>query len=384
MKHSHKIKVLAVLFNCVAAILFFPFLVAQWIRKRPARAEYRRILIVELWGIGDLVLMSSIMSDIRNAFPSAQVSVLCKSAGKALLGNSAMCDEFIEFDFPWTHFSGKYRLTEWDWRGLVRTVKKLREKKFDVALAARGDGRENLLLFITGAKRRIGYGWKGGGFFLTDRLIYDAGHMHRVDAWAGVVRHAGIAVERPHPQLSVSKDAETRVDNFLKTHERGHGGLLVGIHPGASRKIRCWPLEKFARVAESVRERYGATIAVFVEPDGYGELIPIRGEYVKARLPLEDLVACIKRLDLLICNESGPMHIAAAFDVPVVAIFGAGVPTKFSPCGFRHSVVIKDDIPCRPCFDHCTQAEPLCITGITEADVLAHVDRRLEELITSP
>jgi heptosyltransferase-2 len=351
--------------------------------KKPASSEYKKILLVELWGIGDLVLMSSIVNDLRRKFPTARMSLLSKPEGRELFEESGIFDAFIEFHFPWTTFTRKYRLWNWDWRGLVRTARRLREERFDLALTVRGDFREHILFFLTGIRRRVGYGVKGGGFFLTDHLHCDYRNTHRIDAWTAIANHVGTQVRDPHPSLSVSRDAEERVAKFLRDSAIGDKDLVVGIHPGAGVKVRRWPLERFATLAEYIRDEYHAKIVVLIEPGGYGEQLPMRGEFARAKVPLKELVALTKRLDMLICNEAGPMHVAVALNIPVVAIFGAGTPVWFGPRGKGHEVVMRERVACRPCADYCRFKDPFCITSVSVNDVQRRVDKTLKELALS-
>ena len=112
----------------------------------------RRILVMELWGIGDVVMMSAVLAPLRKAYPQAEICVLCQDHGREVLGQNKEISRFHCFKFPWTVFHGKYFFWTWDWRGLWRTLRALRQEKFDLILDARGDPRNDLLSFMTGAR----------------------------------------------------------------------------------------------------------------------------------------------------------------------------------------------------------------------------------------
>lgn len=358
------------------AIFFIPVIINKTVKKEKV-SNPRNILIIELWGIGDLVMMSSILKPLKENYPNARITILSKEAGKVLFFDNPYIDSFVVFDFPWTRFRKKYRLWRWDWPGLLRIIVRLRKEKFDLILDARGDIRNNFLSFFSGGKMRLGYSWTGGGFFLTDNLNDEHKNSHRVDAWLNLLSYLGLPMNKCKPYLYVSKNEEMLVDALLKTNGVTNGDLLVGVHPGARIKTRCWPLDRFAKVTEYVRDTYKAKVIVFLEPESYGDEIPINGEYFKVKLTLRELVALIKKLDLLICNDGGAMHIATAVDTAVAAIFGPTNPVWFGPYGTNNTIIIENGIPCRSCFDYCRFSQPICLSDITVEMVVEAVDKIL-------
>jgi len=340
-----------------------------------------KILIIELWGIGDLVIMSSVLKALKDNFPKAEITLLSKPVGKVLFKSPSYIDEVIEFNFPWTRFKGKYKFWNWDWKGIIKVIKKLMREKFDLILDARGDFRNNLLSFLIGGRRRVGYKWTGGGYFLTDTVLFDYRNKHRVEAWIKLLSYLNIKGDDVKPYICVAEDEEKWADEFLRNHNINSEGLVIGIHPGARIKTRCWALDKFAKVAENIRGTYKTKIIIFVEPGGYGESILINTDFIKVDVCLRKLVALIKRLNLLICNDGGAMHIATAVETPTISIFGPTNPVWFGPYGDSNSVVIKENIKCRPCFDYCKYSEPFCLTGISVDEVSGCIDKKILSMI---
>lgn len=358
-------KVCIVFLDLFVCVLFLVPLALAAIFNRKKSLYPRKILIMELWGIGDLVMMSAILKPLKENYPKARITVLSKEVSKTLFKDDSRVDEFINFYFPWTRFRKKYALWSWDWPGLFRIIARLRKEKFDLVLDARGDIRNNLLSFLSGGKIRLGYGWRGGGFFLTDNLRDAGKNLHRIDAWVNLLKYLRIGADNCEPYLSVNKEEEAFADDFLEANGISRKDLLVGIHPGAGIKTRCWPLERFARTAEYARDICKSRVIIFLEPEGYGAEIPIEGESLKVKLNLRQLTGLIKRLDLLICNDGGVMHIATAVNTAVVAIFGPGSPSWFGPYGAKSTMILENDIPCRPCFDYCKHNKAICLDRIT-------------------
>lgn len=363
------------------AIAFFLFIDRLFVKSFPRKkkeVKLCRALIIEIWGIGDIVLMTSVVETLRKNFPNVSFDLLCKPLAKGLLSGDNFFKEFITFDFPWTRFKGKYRIWNWDYLGLIKLILKLRKNKYDLILDARGDIRNNLLSFLVNGKKRVGYNWSGGGLFLTDLLSFDMRDKHRVDAWIGILNYLGLEIYHANPKLCISEKSRIWSEKFFSDSGITKGDLVVGIHPGARIKTRCWDIEKFSEVAKYIKEKYRAKIIVFVEPEGYGDNISVSEDsFIKIRSSLDNLTASIKRLDLFICNDGGPMHIAAALNVPLIAVFGPTDPVRFGPLGINSRLIIKNDFPCRPCFDYCNYHEALCLKGINTREVLAVVDKHL-------
>ncbi|MDP2939814.1 MAG: glycosyltransferase family 9 protein [Candidatus Omnitrophota bacterium] len=372
-KFFKKNKLIIYLLDKLIFIVFLPVIILDK-TKRKKSSNFYNILIIELWGIGDLVMMSPILKSLKSGFPQARITLLSKNFGKDLLGNCEYVDKFVEFDFPWTRFKGKYRLWDWDWKSLIRIIKKLKKEKFDLVLDARGDIRNNLLSFLVGTEKRVGYGWRGAGYFLTDIGSPDFKLQHRSKAWINLLFHLGIKEISDKPFISIERKAADGATDFLRNQGIRDGELVIGIHPGAGVKTRCWPLDRFAKVAEYIRDNYHAKILVFVEPGGYANDIPVKGEILKVKLVLRELITLISKLDLLICNDSGVMHIASAVDTQTIAIFGPGDITKIGPIGDKCKVVMKQNVSCRPCFDNCKFDRPFCLDAIKVVEVIEAVD----------
>lgn len=344
-----------------------------------ARADPSKILVLEFWQLGDAVLAEPFLRALRHRFPAAEISLLCKSPTRTLLTPSGLIDRFLIADIPWTAFERKYALERYGDADFLALVRRLRAEKFDVTLDARMDLRSNLLTWSIGAPRRIGFDAPGGCSLLTDRVPPPAGASHKVEDWLALLAPFGVipeAVVTP-PELVVP--AEDSVRGLHSLHEAGFaaGAMLIAVHPSARQAVRRWPLERFGQLVRALASRPGVQVLLIQDPDGYAaELGDIPG-VVTTRPSLSELPAQLQCCDLFIGNDSGPAHIAAAVGVPTLTIFGPQASAWYRPYGDGHRVVQLDNIACRPCFDHCTQSENFCITGISLARVLADVDEML-------
>jgi len=341
----------------------------------------KKILFIEIWGLGDLVMLSPALMNVRNEFTAAKITLLAKPHASPIFQHDGLVNTFYSFDFPWTKHKGKYFLWKWNWISLFKVIKHLRQEKFDLVFDARGDFRNNLLSFLIGAKRRVGYAWTGGGYFLTDVASLRYKDSHRVEAWLGLLEHMNIKTKHIEPALTITEGEKEWAALFLKSKGVKNGEFLIGMHPGAGVKTRCWPLERFGNIAEKLSNKYKTKIVVFISPDGYAEDFPVRPEYIKVKVPLRQLMALIGRMNILICNDAGPMHIACALRVPLLAIFGPQKPEWFGPRGEKNAIVIHDNVSCRPCFDFCKFEMAHCLTDITETQVYEAATKVMDGLL---
>lgn len=339
----------------------------------------KKILVLELWGLGDLVMMSSVLGSLKKNYPNAEITLLVKPHASILLKHNNNIDKFIEFDFPWTKFRRKYEIWRWDWKGLIRVIKNIRRKRFDLAICARGDIRNNILMFLIQAARRVGYDFTGGAYFLTDVVGKKRTRKHRIEDWCRLIEYLGIDLRKFCPKIYISEAESKQAEKFLLNHNINKGDFIIGIHPGARIAVRRWPLERFVAVAKHIKNKYKAKVIIFIGPDGYGEDIP--GDYTRAKLSLRGMIALMSKLSLFLCNDSGPMHIATALNISVVALYGPTDPQWFGPYGETHRIVIKEGFKCRPCYDYCRYKNPLCIIQISVDEVVTEIDRKMVKIV---
>jgi heptosyltransferase-2 len=255
----------------------------------------------------------------------------------------------IPFVFPWTAFKKKYNLIHWPWRELASLARQLRSRRFDIAVSARWDPRDHLLLRLTGAGRRVGFPRLQSGLFLTERLPLPGPVAHRYEHWRIMGRHLGI--ELPARDQIVSP-------------ARASGAVL--IHSGAAQPIRVWPLERFQMLAIQLRQNHH-TVQVVCDP-AQREWWSSHGENVLVPANLAELMALLDGAGLFVGNDSGPGHLAAIMGVPTFTLFGNNLPGLFAPLHPEAQWMEGGPCPYKPCFDSCRFAKPECLLSTSAAD----------------
>ena len=345
----------------------------------------RRALLFRLERIGDLLMTLGAIGAIRARLPEVELRLVVGSWNAPLAGCMAAIDAVETFDVPWLSRERPGSTL----RTAAAQSAAWRRHGFDLAINFEPDIRSNALVAGSGARRRIGYASGGGGGFLTDVLDYDrtihssANAQRLVDRVLPAEQFPPAADSSNRIPLLIPRAARETAGQLLAAHDRP--GPLIGINPGAGRLIKEWPPERFAAVAAALAADDGATIVLLgaegdrEQADGVRQALPsdIALIDIVGQVPLLELAAVLTRLAVLITGDTGPAHLAAAVDTPVVAIFGPTDPNRYRPLT-PHSEVVHADLWCRPCGrlrrppKRCTHGTPDCLTGVeTEAVVAA-------------
>ena len=308
----------------------------------------RVIHLALLWGIGDAVTALPLIHAIKRKWPAARL---------VLLGKAWLCDlfadegtEFGTLEAPWTAFSGKYRLWDRSWRRFARQLAAIRRRPADLWINFRLDPRDVILARCSGARSIAGFSAAGAGRWLAYDFPVDAESFLKL--YSGAVA-AGLA-------QAITGERPAAIPEFANLPPRTRDRRRVIVAFGASHPIRRWDPAKIACVVDGLRGR-GLDVTTIDESWRGG---------------LNDLKAAIAQADLFVGADSGPLHIASALNVPTIAVFGPGSLDRFAPRRISDRA-LAEPIACRPCFDQCPYATPLCLDRLEPAGVLAEIDALL-------
>jgi ADP-heptose:LPS heptosyltransferase len=351
---------------------------------QPSRASspapVRRVLLLRLERIGDLLMVLDAIADARAAFSGADIDLAVGSWNLDLARLIRGIHTIEVADVPWLA-----RGNDGDsWRALGAKARAWRSRRYDVVINFEPDIRSNYLAWRTGAPRRAGYWTGGGGAFLTDAFAYEPSRHVGENARTLIARVAGQgATPNPTPRtastLAPPEAAHARAAQLLGSAVRP----LVGVHVSGGRESKQWHLDRFAQVARTLARDRGATIVLTGSTGDRPLVDAVRAQLggvsvidVTGQLNLPELAAVLSRLDLLVTGDTGPMHLASAVDTPLVALFGPSDPARYGPASSRQKV-LRVQLPCSPCGqvrlppERCRGHVPDCMDGIQVAAVVA-------------
>jgi heptosyltransferase-2 len=341
------------------------------------QAQWRKVLLLQTSFLGDTVLTLPLIDEIRRRFPSSHLAVLCNPIGRELLQDHPAIDELIVDD---------KKHGDKGFSGLRRKAELLKQKSFTIALTPHKSLRTALLLWLAAIPCRVGFRQSKGWFLFHHRAWRDPSR-HDVERNLSVLQAVGLARGDYQPELRLPIADSRRGAVVNKLHELGYDPSrpLIGINPGSVWPMKRWSVEGFARVVDGACETYGCQAILFGAPEDREIAAKVeslcRSKPINSagRLSLTDLPAAISLCQVFVTNDSGPMHIAAACDVPTVAIFCATAPSQgFYPYA-SNAIVVQKNLACRPCSPHGGRRCPLgsedCIRQIEAGPVLAAVQR---------
>jgi ADP-heptose:LPS heptosyltransferase len=346
---------------------FFESLVAPIVKftgpeRSEVESEPRRILVVEYW------------------YPKAHIAILASPRVIPLLEGQGLVDEVIQVNVPWAqHLSRWKKYVSPQWWDFFRCIGRLRAKRFDLGFTARADIRDNLLLWLARVRQRVGYGFAYGESLLTDSVTPDMSRPHYCDRWLHLLEHLGKPVLDRRPELKVGQEERSTARRFLADSGIQDTDVLIGVHSGARNRVRQWGEENFSQIAQRLTQAFPVKVLWFREP-GSSDASNLPG-LVPVDLPLQEFLAVLSECRLLVCNDTGPMHLATALDVPVVAVFGPGMPAWWGPRSSGSRVVLQDAVWCRPCFDYCVFDQPYCLRTLDVASVFEAASDVLSSLL---
>jgi heptosyltransferase-2 len=314
------------------------------------------LLVVILWGLGDLVLATPFL---RAASEKFEVTLLAKPHALELGARLWPSVDVVSFVAPWTAFHGKYRWWNWPWLKMAALRSALRARHFEVAVSARHDPRDHLLMFFVHTPRRIGFPRLGSQRFLTHPLAPPAAAAHRSEHWKIVARQLGLTLP---PSL-----------RFTVLPEQGRLRTLL-IHTGAAQLIRSWPLDRYQRLCRKLREA-GFTVHVACDPGQREWWLKAGEKEVSTPVHVDELCALLGTVRAFIGNDSGPGHIAAALGLPTFTIFGPQLPEWFAPMSPRAQWIDGKPCPYKPCSDYCHFPVAYCLEWTTEDEVWSRVTK---------
>lgn len=352
----------------------------------PGKGRYKdikRILVKGTNWVGDTIISFPTVYSLRRLFPKAHISVLVKSHLAELWEANPDVDEIIPYVMP----RGASRIL-----GELRIARLIRNKTIDLAVIFPRSFSSALMVFLGGIPRRIGYKGEGRNLLLTERIdcATELLRRHRMYYYLHLIDCLGHCPFPPLPSLSLNGNQERWAKTFL-SHNRLHGKLLIGFNPGATYgEAKCWPPERFIALGKRLQRGHDASILLFGSSrPNEGELNAAIAEGIgegclnlSGQTSLLELASLLRRCHLLVTNDTGTMHVAAAVGTRVAAIFGPTDPRTTSPLGEGH-VIIRAEVPCSPCLKRVCPEDHRCMDLIEVEQVYNTVSAQFNRKASS-
>lgn len=331
---------------------------AQW------QKNSLRILIINPFGIGDVLFSTPLLKNIRKNFPDSFIAYLCNKRVAPLLENNPCIDEIFVFEKDeWRALWKKSRFVFL--KKFYLFLSRIRKRRFQIAIDLSLGRQYSFFLWLIRVPKRIGFDYKDRGIFLTHKMKIDGYHYKPVPAYyLELCRFLDIKPSETKLEIFITPAEEEKAKCLLI--ENGitpEKDLIIGIVPGGGASwgkdavLKHWNYNKVVKLIDDLMMRYNAKIVIFGDDKEKiicNEIATMTREKpldLSGKTDLRTLAGLMKQCKMIICNDGGPLHIAVALGVKTVSIFGPVNERVYGPYppSFEHIVITKD-VPCRPCY----------------------------------
>lgn len=319
------------------------------------------ILVIKLRGVGDVILSIPVLRALRNKYPNAHISYLVEENIKDILTGISYINEIIPL-----------RKTLYS---QLKLIKLLRSKDYDISIDLFCNPRSALISYLSGAKKRIGLKTNFRDIFYNIKIPGISTIEYAPKAGLHIIKE-GLGVDSGDLKLELYTDekAESFAEEFIKNNNLKNKNI-ISISPSASWETKSWGEKNWAGLINLLKEKKEREVVLLWGPKD-GEIVENimkltrRKPVVIPKTNLKEFVALIKHSKLLVCNDNSSKHIAVAFNVPTITVFGGTNPLAWHPAGDKRHIAIYHELKCRPCDKlKCPYNTTECLSSITAEEV---------------
>ncbi len=327
----------------------------------------KRILIIKPSALGDIVHSLPFLAAVKKGFPHASIDWVVAHGLHRFLEGHPMIDRL------WVIKKDEWKKTDRLKKtlGEINTLRKgLKAAEYDISIDLSGLFRSGVISWFSNAPMRLGFreSDEGSPFFYTHK-VHGSMNIHAIDRYLEIAKFMGCPADRIEYPFAPFDPDPPILDSLPEK--------FAVICPSAGKPANRWPADRFGILASRldipcvvIAGPNETEIADEVELNSKGNAISIAG-----RTGLKDLIAIISKAEFFICNDTGPMHIAAALDIPVFAVFGPANPVRTGPYGPMHTIIRKK-IECSPCYAKKPCNNFMCMNEIHVEDVLHAINEK--------
>ncbi len=348
----------------------------------------KRILVRGTNWLGDAVMTTPALERLRSSFPAAEITLLATPLTAGLFQGSPFINDIIE-----------YRRREEGVKAFFNTVAQIRARHFDLAVLFQNAFEAALLTRLGGVGLRVGYAGQGRGCLLTHRLHRGAQHRdrHQIHDYLDIVAECERvclgedfkpAVAQPLPSVIANRGQRDAAAKLLQQFGLGVGldsRLTVALNTAATNsRAKCWPVERFAALADCLMAELNAQIILIgaaserANAESVIQQMNQRGAVnLAGETTMAELIGLLARCNLLVTNDTGPAHVAAALGTPTLTIFGPTNEFETAPTGTRAELIRAEGIECARCMHRDCPIDHRCMTRIAPEDLLVRARQLL-------
>lgn len=373
-------------------------IVSRWGKHYPPLRRQifqpRRILVIRLDLIGDLVLSMVLVRVLKRTYPEAEIDLISVPASAKVIEGDPDVARLLGYN-PNIWRRPKALFHKQNWRELRLLLKTLHEREYDLAISVFGKWA-GVLAALSGAQRTLGFGRESFPGLMTDSVAgqhWTPGEQkHEVDYCLELAQATGatISAEDRYPRLTIPTQASEEIERLLAAQGVQPQRPLIACHVSANNgQSKRWPVPYWAALLDRLISEENAYVVLTGAPNDLPLIEKVTRRMheqplnLAGKTSLLQLAALLKRADLLISGDSGPMHMAGAVETPLIAIHGPTDPALSGPVS-HHATILRSDIWCSPCYQaketaDCRFFTTQCMKDISPAQVFAVAHEKIRE-----
>ncbi len=353
---------------------------------------YKKILIINIFGIGDVLFTTPMISNIKKYIPDVSIGYVCnKRAADALKNNPKIDKIFVYEKDDFVHLLKK---SKWQWaKRCLSFFREIKSEGFDLAVDISLNKYSSFLLWILGIKNRIGFNYKNRSPFLTKKInLIGYEKKHVVEHYLDLLSCLEIPQTEKNIEYYISNEDMDWADQYLKDNNFLDGEKIVAIVPGGGASwgkaadYKRWSFENYSKLADKIVEKTHYKIILLSGPSeqelcrSVAQKMKSQSLNVCGKTTLGQFAALLKKSCFAVVNDGGPLHVAVGLNVPTVSIFGPVDDVVYGPYPRGNHIVVSKTIACRPCYRR------FRVANCTHHDCLKTLDvdkvfKQIEELI---
>lgn len=325
---------------------------------------YKKILIINPFGIGDVLFTTPIIHTIKQALPDIKIGYLCNRRTAYILEDNPFIDYIFVYERD--EFIEIRKQSFFIWlKNYLEFLNKIKKARFDVSFDFSLNTLYGFFSYYAGIKERIGYDYKNRGRFLTKKIKLNGFcDKHIVEYYAGLLKFINLDLKYKNLELYIKEVDTRKAEEILLKEGCMRNEFLVGVIPGGGRSwgkdsyLKHWPIKNFAQLADKIIENYKAKIIIlgdFFEESLAKELknnMHYKAIDICGKTTIGEFAAILNKMDLVIANDGGPLHMAVALGKKTVSFFGPVDPKVYGPYppNDSHHIVLRKNLDCSPCY----------------------------------
>jgi len=355
----------------------------------PKKIFPKKILIINIFGIGDVLFTTPVISNLKAIYPDLYIGYVCNRRTVSLLERNPKVDKIFIYDRD--EFKSAYQKSKiLICKKMINFLKSIKMEHFDTSIDFSLNDFTSWVTWMVGIKNRIGFKYKNRGFFLNKRFpLKGYENKHVVQYYLSLLEKLGVPAKFHDLELNINQEDTNWADKFFTENMgQSNGKTVIGFVPGGGASwgkdavYKRWPAEKYAKLADKLIEKYSAAIILMGDKSDFdlcnmvSKVMVRQSTMACGETTISQFAALARKCSLMIVNDGGPLHIAVAAGVRTVSVFGPVDDSVYGPYPQKNHIVIKKGLVCQPCYRQFRRASCehiSCLEQLTVEEVFEQV-----------